>query len=75
MTIGELVKAISDAGKQLQRANPDLSLEDFHAIEIVVRAHDDNDDHDFAGDLRSAGIEFSHGDDEPYLALDANNDE
>lgn len=42
-------------------------------MEIVVRAFDD--DNDFCGTIQSAEVQFDHGDDTPYFAIDCHLDE
>jgi hypothetical protein len=80
MTIGELVLRIQQCGHALQRRaiehGEELTLEQFHALEVTVRAHDSWDDHDFCGNLESVDVDFTHDDDDtPYLALDCGNEE
>jgi len=36
VTIGQLVASIAEVGKRLQRQNPDLTLDEFHAINVLI---------------------------------------
>lgn len=66
MTLGELIAHIAKAGQKLQRANPDMTIDEFHAIPIVVRENG----RDVVRGLVSASIGQDHGNDGLCLALE-----
>ena len=76
MKVGDLLDALRRAEASYQRAHLDATLDQWRALDVVVRGWDDVDGNNFCGWLQHVDVEIGHDDDEtPYLALDATNED